>query len=70
MSRRCQSCGAVLSSYNNTQLCFPCLQRKKEFIESKLMYSRGFRSDYICDLLDGKKRPLNRSGDLRLNIQT
>ncbi len=40
MLRRCQVCGALLSSYNSEKLCFPCLKIRKEKLESEYAYSR------------------------------
>jgi hypothetical protein len=60
MSRTCQVCGAKLSSYNSGSLCSPCVKKKKELIEEKLLYSAGNRIDYIFDVLEEKRhRGLN-----------
>jgi hypothetical protein len=36
MLRRCMTCGAYLSRYNDEDLCFPCQKKKKQYIEDRL----------------------------------
>jgi hypothetical protein len=56
MVRKCQGCGALLSSYNFSQLCCPCSKKRKEIIEQKLQCSQGYRIDYLYEILELKGR--------------
>jgi hypothetical protein len=58
MLRKCQVCGALLSSYNSSALCCPCLKKRKDLIEDKLQNSSGYRIDYIYDVLERKGRKM------------
>ncbi len=56
MTRRCQLCNALLSSYNPSKLCCPCSRKKQDNIEQKLLNPQIYRNDYIYGILEHTKR--------------
>jgi hypothetical protein len=51
MSQKCSQCGAILSSYNATQVCYPCQKKRKDTIVEKIITSKGERLEYLDYLL-------------------
>jgi hypothetical protein len=56
MIRKCQVCGALLSSYNTNKLCCPCMKKRNDLLEQKLVCSPGYRMDYLYEVLERKGR--------------
>jgi len=56
MSRKCQVCGAQLSSYNPGVLCFPCQEKRKKELQGKLSDTPYYTLEDLCFLL-GLRNP-------------
>jgi hypothetical protein len=61
MSQKCSQCGAILSSYNTGEVCFPCQKKRKDVIVEKLTSSRYERPEYLDRLLGSKL--VDKAGD-------
>lgn len=56
MPRKCQVCGAQLSSYNPGVLCFPCQEERKKELQAKLSDTPYYTLEDLCFLL-GLRNP-------------
>jgi hypothetical protein len=54
MSQKCSQCGAILSSYNTGQVCFPCQKKRKDTIVERIASSKCERLEYLDFLLTSK----------------
>ncbi|MBN1189032.1 MAG: hypothetical protein JXA46_04705 [Dehalococcoidales bacterium] len=54
MANRCSECGAILSSYNTGQVCFPCQKKRKDSIVDRIVTSKCERLEYLDFLLVSK----------------
>jgi hypothetical protein len=51
MLQKCSQCGAILSSYNSSQVCYPCQKKRKDTIVERIISSKGERLEYLDFLL-------------------
>jgi hypothetical protein len=54
MSQKCNECGAILSSYNTSQVCFPCQKKRKDNIVERIATSKCERPEYLDFLLGSR----------------
>ena len=76
MSQKCSHCGAILSSYNAGEVCFPCQKKRKDTLVEKFSSSRYDRPECL-DLLLGAKvvdkagaLPRSKTGSSGLHFQS
>jgi|WetSurMetagenome_2_1015567.scaffolds.fasta_scaffold205092_1 hypothetical protein len=51
MSHKCSECGAILSTYNSGQVCYPCQKKRKDAIVERISTSKCERLEYLDFLL-------------------
>jgi hypothetical protein len=75
MSEKCTECGAVLSSYNPGQVCYPCQKKRKDRIVERITSSKCERMEYLDFLMVSKTSerimalPQKMSSPYSLHIQ-